>query len=207
MDHILGTVWILRMVAQAAIKGEYQGQLHVYGHDQVIHAIRCMTELLLNKKHKEIVDERVVYRELINGEQIEFADFRLTAVDAESAKCKQFGIILDFADGKRLFYPGDEPYRETERFPAEKINGVDMLIHEAFCLYGQRDRYDPYGKQHSTARDAAICAAGLNARTLVLVHTEEDTAEEKKQLYEAEAGIKYSGKIIVPGEMEKIILD
>lgn len=29
----------------------------------------------------------------------------------------------------------------------------------------------------------------------------------RKQLYEAEAGAEYSGKIIVPGEMEKIILD
>lgn len=207
MDHILGTAWILRMVAQNTMKGAYEGQMTVYGHDEVISAIQTMAELFLSKKHKKIVDERVVYHTLKDREEVQLEDFRFIAIDANSEKCKQFGLLMNFADGKRWFYPGDEPYREVGSIEPEKVCGVDVMIHEAFCLYEQRDIYDPYAKQHSTAKDAAICANKLGVSNLFLVHSEENTAEDRERLYRQEAEKEFCGKIFVPHEMECIVFD
>lgn len=35
-DHILGAVWVIRMIAQQMQKGKYEGEFRVYGHDKVI---------------------------------------------------------------------------------------------------------------------------------------------------------------------------
>lgn len=35
-DHILGVIWMIRMIAQQMNKGEYNGILKVYGHDKVM---------------------------------------------------------------------------------------------------------------------------------------------------------------------------
>lgn len=42
-DHILGVIWIIRMVAQC--KG-YEGQLHVYGNDKVQLVIRTIIDMI-----------------------------------------------------------------------------------------------------------------------------------------------------------------
>ena len=35
-DHILGAVWVVRVVAQLMQAGKYDGTFHVYGHDKAI---------------------------------------------------------------------------------------------------------------------------------------------------------------------------
>ena len=35
-DHVLGAVWVVRMVMQMSRNGIYDGVLHVYGHDKVL---------------------------------------------------------------------------------------------------------------------------------------------------------------------------
>ena len=46
---------------------------------------------------------------------------------------------------------GDEPYNDSERMYAQKSR---WLLHEAFCLYEDADRFKPYEKHHSTVKDA-----------------------------------------------------
>ena len=64
-DHILGVVWVVRMVAQC--KG-YEGKLHVYGNDKVQRVIRTIIDMILAKKQLAKVAERVVFHELQDGE-------------------------------------------------------------------------------------------------------------------------------------------
>lgn len=35
-DHILGAVWMIRIIAQRASNGHYSGRFRVYGHDKVL---------------------------------------------------------------------------------------------------------------------------------------------------------------------------
>ena len=66
-------------------------------------------------------------------------------------------------NGQKLTCAGDEPLNENCFGYAE---GSDWLVHEAFCLYSQRDQYDPYEKHHSTVREACELAAYLNVPIL-----------------------------------------
>lgn len=78
---------------------------------------------------------------------------------------------------------------------------------EAFCLYEDRERFQPYEKHHSTALDAARLAEQLHVRNLILYHTEDRTLETRKERYSAEAKLEFTGQVWVPDDLEKIPLN
>lgn len=77
---------------------------------------------------------------------------------------------------------------------------------EAFCLYEDRDRFQPYEKHHSTVLDAARLAEDLGVKNLMLYHTEDRTLETRKKRYTVEAKTAFSGNVWVPDDLERIIL-
>ena len=81
---------------------------------------------------------------------------------------------------------------------------ADFMTHEAFCLYEDRDRFNPYEKHHSTAMDAAKRAETLGVKNLILYHTEDKTLSTRKEQYTAEAKAYYSGNVYVPDDGEII---
>ena len=97
----------------------------------------------------------------------------LTAFDIHSTKEKQFGFRAVLPDGKVLCCLGDEPFHESCR---DMAAGCDFLLSESFCLDSMADRFRPYEKHHSTAKNAGAVARELGAKTLVLYHTEDETA-------------------------------
>lgn len=197
-DHILGVVWVIRMVAQC--KG-YEGKLHVYGNDKVMRVIHTINNLVLAKKQLDKVDERLVYHELMDGDRFEVGDIQFTCFDIHSTKEKQFGFRADLPDGTVLACLGDEPYNPLNRKYVEK---ADWMMCEAFCLYADRDVFKPYEKNHSTALDAGKLAEELGIRNLILYHTEEKTVATRKENYTREAAEHFNGNIIVPEDLESI---
>ena len=125
-------------------------------------------------------------------------------LDILSTKAKQYGFTMLLKNGQKLTCAGDEPLNENCFGYAE---GSDWLMHEAFCLYSQRDQYDPYEKHHSTVREACELAAYLNVPNLILYHTEDDNIERRKALYTAEGRLYYKGNLYVPDDLECIELD
>ena len=115
----------------------------------------------------------------------------------------QFGFVATIPNGKRLCCLGDEPYNPLCRSYAE---GADVLMCEAFCLYADHERFQPYEKHHSSALDAARTAESLHARTLILYHTEDSTLATRRERYTAEAKSVFSGTVIVPDDLERIVL-
>ena len=77
---------------------------------------------------------------------------------------------------------------------------------EAFCLFADADKYNPYEKHHSTAKDAAVLAKELGVKNLILYHTEDDHMEKRKKLYTEEAEAYFGGTIYVPEDLEVIRL-
>ena len=106
-DHILGVIWIVRMVAQC--KG-YQGRLHVYGNDKVMSVVRTIIDMVLAKKQLDKVDERVVFHQLTDGEEFDVGDMRLTCFAIHANKEKQFGFRALLPHSVSLACLGDEPY-------------------------------------------------------------------------------------------------
>ncbi len=217
-DHVLGVIWVIRMVAQC--KG-YEGQLHVYSHVKVLKVVRTVCDMILAKKQLAKVAERVVFHELKDGDSFEVGDIHMTCFDIHSTKEKQFGFRAELpasavsssssssasASSKQdkliLACLGDEPYNEQNRQYVEK---ADWMMCEAFCLYADRDVFKPYEKCHSTALDAGKLAAELGVKNLILYHTEEKTLATRKQTYTKEAAEKFKGRIIVPDDLEVIDL-
>jgi ribonuclease Z len=77
---------------------------------------------------------------------------------------------------------------------------------EAFCLYEDRERFQPYEKHHSTVLDAARLAEELRVRNLIIYHTEDRTLDTRRERYTAEARTSFSGGIWVPDDLERIVL-
>ena len=198
-DHILGVIWVIRMVAQC--KG-YEGQLHVYGNDKVMKVIRTIIDMILAKKQLAKVAERVAFHQLEDGDKFEVGDMHLQCFDIHSTKEKQFGFRAVLPDGQVLACLGDEPYNHLNRCYVEQ---ADWMMCEAFCLYADREVFKPYEKSHSTALDAGKLAAELGVKNLVLYHTEEKTLATRKETYTREAAQYFKGKVFVPDDLETIV--
>lgn len=200
-DHVLGVIWVIRMVAQC--KG-YEGQLHVYSHDKVLHVVKTIIGMVLAKGQLAKVAERVVFHELHDGDAFEVGDMRLTAFDIHSTKEKQFGFRAELPGQIVLACLGDEPYNPANR---PYVEHSDWMMCEAFCLYADRAVFKPYEKCHSTALDAGKLAAELGVRNLVLYHTEEKTLATRRENYTREAAENFKGRIVVPDDLEQMIID
>ena len=87
------------------------------------------------------------------------------------------------------------------------MEGSDWLLHEAFCLYQDRDRFRPYEKHHSTVKDACLMAGEMGIKNLILYHTEDQTGiDTRKKRYLEEGRQYFSGNLYVPDDGDVILL-
>lgn len=214
-DHVLGVIWVIRMVAQCK---DYEGHLHVYGHDKVLLVLRTIIDMILAKKQLARVAQRVVFHQLEDGDRFPVGDMTIQCFDIHSTKEKQYGFRAELPQSvspvsASLGAPasplvvaclGDEPYNPANRPLVEQ---ADWLMAEAFCLYADRETFKPYEKSHSTALDAGRLASQLGVRHLILYHTEEKTLATRKVAYAQEAAQQYDGPVLVPDDLEVIPLD
>ena len=203
-DHLLGAVWLVRMIGTAMNNGKYEGTWYIYCHQTVAEGLRMMAKLMLPAKICTLFDDRILFHLLEDGLQETILGHEVMFFDILSTKMLQFGFSFRLADGRLLCCLGDEPYNPACKAPAKEC---DWLLSEAFCLYGQRDTFKPYEKHHSTALDAAKLAAELKVPHLVLWHTEDATLPQRKASYTAEARQAYQGDVHVPDDLEVIELN
>ena len=199
VDHILGVIWLVRMIGQKINRGEYQGELHIYCHKELAEKIRAIAEMTIQKKVCRNFGERIIFEVVESGESREILGCDTTFFDIVSTKAKQFGFTMRLPDGKKLTCVGDEPYREEER---AYVEGSDWLLHEAFCLYSEAERFKPYEKHHSTVKEACELAESFGIPNLLLYHTEETHGKERKKLYVEEGRQYYHGNLYVPDDLE-----
>ncbi len=206
IDHLLGMIWLIRMVGQGMNRGTYEGDFTIYCHKDLIKTLHTLVDMMQPKKVQKLIDKRIYFRPVEDGETLSILGLPVTFFDIHSTKTKQYGCMMQIpAEDSVTKAPvkftclGDEPYRPTEEVYA---SGSDWLTHEAFCLYEEADLYQPYTKNHSTVRDACENAEKLGAKNLILYHTEDDHIRERKELYTAEGRLYYHGNLYVPDDME-----
>lgn len=203
IDHLLGIVWMVRMICQSMSRGKYEGEATIYAHGEVLALLRELTEKLLAEKDAKHLGGRLRLVEVRDGETLRLIGHDVTFFDIHSTKAKQFGFSMALGDGRKLTCCGDEPYVPSEE-PYAKNS--DWLLHEAFCLYSQRDAFKPYEKHHSTVKDACELAESLGVKNLLLYHTEDKNIRDRKALYTAEGARYYSGNLFVPDDLETFTL-
>ena len=147
--------------------------------------------------------ERIRFDIVENGDQREILDCPITFFDIASTKAKQFGFTMRLNNGKKFTCVGDEPYNEVN---FEYVKGSDWLLHEAFCLFREADKFKPYEKHHSTVKEACQLAEKLGIPNLLLYHTEESHLAERKKLYTKEGRQYYHGNLFVPDDLETFTL-
>lgn len=203
-DHILGAIWVIRKIATLMSNDKYRRNFIVYGHNEVIDALRTFCRLTLPGKILKYIDERIFWGEVKDGTRKEILGLPICFFDILSTKMKQFGFRVLLPDGQVLVCLGDEPYNEACK---KYVEQADWLLAEAFCLYRDREIFSPYEKHHSTALDAGRLAEALGVKHLVLYHTEDKTLAERKEAYTREASSVFTGRVYVPDDLERISLE
>ena len=202
-DHLLGVVWLIRMIAQSRQKGSYQGTCRIYAHRGLTELIVTLAQLLLQPSQAMALGDFILLEPVEDGEERQIAGYPVRFFDIHSTKAKQFGFRLTLHSGEVLTCLGDEPYNEAN---ADDVRGSHWLLSEAFCLYGEADKFKPYEKHHSTVREACQLAQQLQVPHLVLWHTEETHLAQRKALYSAEGRQFYRGDLYVPDDLDVIPL-
>ncbi|MEG0215566.1 MAG: MBL fold metallo-hydrolase [Hungatella sp.] len=202
-DHILGIVWMVRVIATQMKKGHYDGDLKIYCHEGLVEPITTICRLTLQGKFFQMIGDRIHLIPVSDGECRTILNYPVTFFDIHSTKAKQYGFTTLLEDGTRLTCAGDEPYNSD---CATYVEGSDWLLHEAFCLYSQRDTFQPYEKHHSTVKDACELAEQLHIPNLVLWHTEDKSYNRRKHLYLTEGSAYYHGNLLVPDDEEILTL-
>ena len=203
VDHLLGIVWMVRMICQLMDHGKYKGEAWIYSHAEVLDLLRDMAGKLLQAKEVAHIDGRLHLVEVADGQELDIIGHATTFFDIGSTKAKQFGFSMELGEGRRLVCCGDEPLSDAGRPYAQ---GAEWMLHEAFCLYSQADVFHPYEKHHSTVKDACELAEELGVRNLLLYHTENRNITRRKELYAAEGQPRFSGRLWVPDDLESIVL-
>ena len=203
IDHLLGLIWVIRISAQMMNKSTFNGDINIYSHDDVIPLIDDLAGKLLLPYQYSFIGKRIHLITVSHNDTAKIIGHEVRFFDINSPRTKQFGFVMSF-DGKRLVFCGDEPCRQSSRPYAENC---DWLTHEAFCLYSEAERFRPYEKNHSTVKDACETAQSLNAKNLILYHTEDSDLPHRKERYTSEAKQYFNGNIFVPDDLETIDLN
>ena len=201
VDHLMGIVWMIRMICQYMRQGQYQGEAWIYGHDEVTAILSELADKLLSSKDTRFIGKRLHMETVSDGEERLLLGRKTTFFDIRSTKAKQYGFCMDIGGGDKLTCCGDEP---CSPFTESYARGSKWLLHEAFCLDSEAERYAPYEKHHSTVKDACTAAEQLHVDNLVLYHTEDSDIRSRKARYTAEGKQYYSGNLYVPDDLETI---
>ena len=170
IDHILGIIWMIRIIGQKMNGGKYDGNVIIYAHDEVTTLLQDFSEKLLQKKDTEFIGMRLHLIPVADGESKEILNKKVTFFDIQSTKARQFGFCMELGNGEKFTCCGDEPYHPCEEKYAKNST---WLLHEAFCLSSQAEIFHPYEKHHSTVKDACELAEKLHVKNLLLYHTED----------------------------------
>lgn len=203
-DHVLGVIWMIRIIGALIIRDKYEGDLNLYCHEELIHTIKTICRLTLQKKFYNLLGNRIRMLPVHDGETFKILGKSVEFFDIRSTKAKQYGFSIKENDGTRFTFAGDEPLN-----PAciQYVENCQWLLHEAFCLYADREQFRPYEKHHSTVKEACELASLHNIANLVLWHTEDKTGiADRKKRYSAEGQLYYKGNLLIPDDGEIIPL-
>ena len=200
-DHLMGIIWVIRMLGHMIDANKYQGDLNIYCHQELSEGIKQICQIMLGGKITKLFGKRIHFIEVKDGQVEMILDKEVIFFDLHSKKMTQFGFVMKKENGEKLAFCGDEPLHERNTVLVENS---EWLMHEAFCLYAERDIFKPYEKSHSTVKEACELAEKLNIKNALLYHTEDTHMQDRKVLYLAEGQEYYRGNLYVPDDGEEL---
>lgn len=95
-------------------------------------------------------------------------DLTVTAVEIEHKGGRTYGLRVNDSRGSMAYLPDHAPAAGVSAALLSMLDGVDVLIHDAQFLEGERSVAVDYG--HATVQDAIKLATACGAGTVVLFH-------------------------------------
>ena len=69
IDHVLGIIWMMRVICQNMNSGSYEGDAFIYAHKDLSEMLMTLAEMLLNKKEVKLIGKRVHLVPVEDGEK------------------------------------------------------------------------------------------------------------------------------------------
>ena len=176
---------------------------HIYCNDEVGLAIKSIYPHLFPKAYMEMIDSYLNIIVVEDNETKKIAGKEYTFFDVKARGNKLYGFETVLDNGKRFVFLGDETCNPEVY---NRIENCEYVMHEAFCLEDEQDIFKPYEKRHSTVKSVCENFESLNIENLILFHTEDTHIDNRKELYLREGKEYFHGNIIVPDELEEILL-
>ena len=103
VDHLLGSVWIFRVVCYGMECSNYQGEFHFWGNDEVVAAADNLAHMLLRPSESAFIGKRVFLHSVEDGDTAQILGRPVTFFDIHSTgSAKQFGFAMEYSAGKVL---------------------------------------------------------------------------------------------------------
>ena len=201
-DHILGLIWLLKKMS-VVFKNTPDYIVNIYGNKFVCEAIRGICKYTLPPQLFDVCERITNYivvepkdKKNIIGLDVSFFD---SFDKGNNLTCFETNI-----GGNSLVFLGDTPCNEKNY---EIVKNKDYVMHEAFCLDEDANMYRPYEKHHSTVKSTCESFKDFNIQNLILYHTIDQYYDNRKEKYFNEAKKNnYTGNVIVPDDLEEIII-
>lgn len=200
LDHVLGVIWLFRRIGSKVSKGKLDSFI-VYAPSTVC---KFLNEVLPGVLKERIINEfggKIRIVPLKNNQDFFIGQNKITPFDIKSKKEEQYGFVCLTSQGKKIVFLGDEPL--PLHYDTHDIRNCDLLFADAYCLTKDKEKFNPSKMSHSTVQEAATFANKINAKSLVLHHTEEkNTFSNRKELYIQDAQNYYNGSVHVPNDLD-----
>lgn len=201
-DHLLGLMWIFKRLGSMYARQGYKGEFNIYCNEEVANSINNMYPLTLPNLLINAIRENVKIHIVRDNEVVILAGYNIKFFDLHPRGNMLYGFETILNNGKRLVFLGDETCNPDLY---NRIRNSDYVMHEVFCLDSEEKIFKAYEKNHSTVKSVCKEMNNLNIKNLILYHTE-DTHKNRKELYTNEAKMYFDNNVIVPDDMEEIIL-
>lgn len=202
-DHILGIVWILRMIGEYVCNGIVpQSKIKLFSNRETLEALVFICRCVLSLGVIQALNKYVEYVEVTDGQIVDITpDIQFHVFDTKTIDTMQTGFNATLPDGQTLVCFGDAPC--TDQIASWGKN-TDWMLCEAFCLDRDKDVFHPHEIHHNTVAETAEMASKLNVKNLILYHTEDVALDVRKQSYITEASLMFNGNVYVPNDLETI---
>lgn len=203
-DHIMGSIWIIRMIARKYLVEDYNKPFYIYGNDKVINAIRKICEVVLPEKFNELMNNKIKLNIVDTGDEIEILGKKVQFFDIKAKKVKQTGFVMWLKDQEKFTFIGDETCsKETEKY----VKNSKWLFADAYMAGKEAEEYNPIKRHHhSTVKFTSELCQRLNVEKVILSHTIDTDLKHRKKNFTTDAKKYFKGTVFVPDDLEIIQL-
>ena len=184
------------------LNGEHKDKVNIYCNNEVAESINKLLAAVFPSTLQKVLEENVLMHILHDGETINIAGENITFFDVHAKGNLLYGFEAVLNNGSKLIFLGDET---CNPLLYDKLKEADYVMHEAFCLDSEENIPRVVKEHHATVKSVCETLEPFNIKNLIIYHTE-DSHVDKKELYTKEAERYFSGNVIVPNDLEEIIL-